>query len=317
MIKVKQKPGQIAPKNKWQRLGMRVWDYRELYLMLLPTIIYVFIFNYVPMYGIIIGFQDMKIGDPYGTSTWVGLYHFERFFTGSFIGDILKNTLLITVIGMFLSIPCNLGLALFLHNSNNKFIKKSVQTISYIPNLLALTIIVAILKLFVNPEGGLINIVLNAMGKDTIDFMGENWATLPMYFISGIWAGTGAGAIIYLGALAGVDEEMIEAARIDGASKLRIIWNIQLPSIKPTVVTMMIMNFGKVFAVGADKLLLMQNDLNLESTEVISTYVYKEGVVSARYSFSTAVGLFSNVCNIVMLSIVNFIADKMTGMGIF
>ena len=137
-----------------------------------------------------------------------------------------------------------------------------------------------------------------------------------MYFISGIWQSTGAGAIIYIGALAGVDEEMVEAARIDGANKWRIIWHIQLPSIKPTVVTMMIMNFGAVFGVGADKVLLLQSPLNEEISEVISTYVFKSGIQGARFSFTTAVGLFQNVCNIVMLAIVNFIADKMTGMGI-
>lgn len=303
-------------KTEGERLVKRIWDYREMYLMLIPSLIYVFIFAYIPMYGIIIGFQDMNIGDTYGQSTWVGLHHLKRFFEGIWIGTLLRNTLLITAIGALLGIPFNLGLALLLHNSTNKYIKKLVQSLTYVPNLLSLVLLVGIVNLFVDREGGLINIVRSAMGYEKFDFYATVAPFLPMYFISGIWQSTGAGAIIYIGALAGVDEEMVEAARIDGAGKLRIIWNIQLPSIKPTVVTTMIMNFGAVFGVGADKVLLMQSPLNVEISEVISTYVYKSGVVQARYSFSTAVGLFQNVCNIAMLAIVNFIADRLTGMGI-
>lgn len=303
-------------KTEGERLVKRIWDYREMYLMLIPSLIYVFIFSYIPMYGIIIGFQDMKLGDVYGQSTWVGLYHIKRFFEGIWIETLLRNTLILTAIGALLGIPLNLGLALLLHNSTNKHIKKLVQSITYVPNLLSLVLIIGILNLFVDREGGLINIVRQLMGYPKFDFYASVDAFLPMYILSGIWQGTGAGAIIYIGALAGVDEEMVEAARIDGASKLRIIWNIQLPSIKPTLVTMMIMNFGHVFAVGADKILLMQSPLNVDISEVISTYIYQSGIVQARYSFSTAVGLFQNVCNIIMLAIVNFVADKFTGMGI-
>lgn len=303
-------------KTEGQRLVKRVWDYREMYLMLIPSLIYVFIFSYIPMYGIIIGFQNMRLGDAYGQSAWVGLYHLKRFFEGIWIESLLRNTLIITAIGALLGIPFNLGFALLLHNSTNKYIKKIVQSLSYIPNLLSLVLIVGILNLFVDREGGLINIVRQMMGLKNIDFFASIDAFLPMYFISGIWQSTGAGAIIFIGALAGVDEQMVEAARIDGASKWRIIWHIQLPSIKPTVVTMMIMSFGNVFAVGADKVLLMQTPLNEEISEVISTYIYKSGIVGAQYSFTTAVGLFQNVCNIAMLAIVNFIADKLTGMGI-
>lgn len=303
-------------KTEGERLVKRIWDYREMYLMLIPSLIYVFIFSYIPMYGIIIGFQDMKLGDVYGQSTWVGLDHIKRFFEGIWIETLLRNTLILTAIGALLGIPLNLGLALLLHNSTNKHIKKLVQSITYVPNLLSLVLIIGILNLFVDREGGLINIVRQLMGYPKFDFYASVDAFLPMYILSGIWQGTGAGAIIYIGALAGVDEEMVEAARIDGASKLRIIWNIQLPSIKPTLVTMMIMNFGHVFAVGADKILLMQSPLNVDISEVISTYIYQSGIVQARYSFSTAVGLFQNVCNIIMLAIVNFVADKFTGMGI-
>lgn len=303
-------------KTEGERLVKRIWDYREMYLMLIPSLIYVFIFSYIPMYGIIIGLQDMKLGDAYGQSTWVGLYHIKRFFESIWIETLLRNTLILTAIGALVGIPLNLGLALLLHNSTNKYIKKLVQSITYIPNLLSLVLIIGILNLFVDREGGLINIVRQLLGYPKFDFYASVDAFLPMYILSGIWQGTGAGAIIYIGALAGVDEEMVEAARIDGAGKLRIIWNIQLPSIKPTLVTMMIMSFGQVFSVGADKILLMQSPLNKEISEVISTFIYQNGIIQARYSFSTAVGLFQNVCNIVMLAIVNFVADKFTGMGI-
>ncbi len=318
MIKAKKiGKDRLRPKTAGQRLVARIWDYREMYLMLLPAFVYVFIFAYIPMYGIIIGFQDMVIGDPYGQSPWVGLYHFELFFNGIFIEQLLLNTIRLTFIPLFIGWPLTITFALLLHNCTNTFVKKAVQNITYVPNLMSLVIVISILNMFVRKESGLLNIILMQLGREPIDFRALESAFMPMYVISGIWAGLGSSAIIYLGALSGVDEEMVEAARIDGANKLRIIWHIQLPAIKPTIVTMIIMNFGTVFAVGLDKILLMQNGMNKRVSNVISTYVYEAGIISARYSFSTAVGMFQNVVNIAMMSIVNYVSDKLTGIGIF
>ena len=242
------------PKTEGQRLAKRVWDYREMYLLLLPSIIYVIIFHYIPMYGVIIGFQDMKIGDVYGTSTWVGLYHIKRFLKSIYLWPMLRNTLAISSLSIFLGLPITLLFAVMLHNCSNKFIKKSVQTITYVPHLLSLVVIISILRLFVASDSGLINIVRYKLGLPNIDFFSKPEYFLPMHYISGVWQSLGSSAIIFLGALSGVDEEMMEAARIDGANKARIIWSIQLPSILPTIVTVTVMNFGGILNTGVDKM---------------------------------------------------------------
>ena len=299
------------------RVAKDLWRDRMLYLFLLPAILVVFIFSYIPMYGVLMGFQDVKIGDSFGTSEWIGLYHFWRFFKGNFINIILKNTAVIAIATSLFSIPCALTLALMLHNSTNPVIKKLCQSATYIPHLLSTVIVVSILRLFVNREGGLINILLvNVFQTEAIDFFAEPAAFVPMYVISGIWSSCGYNAVVYIGALASVDEEMVEAARIDGASKLQIIWHIQLPSIRHTVVTMLILSMGNLFAVGTDKVLLMQTDLNQPASETIGTYVYKAGVGNAQYGFSTAVGLFQNLINVTMMLLVNKIGDKLADTSI-
>ena len=317
MIKASNKLSDISvPKTARQRLLKNIWDYREMYLMALPAIIFVFVFSYIPMYGIIIAFQDAQLAKGYGASEWMGLYHFKRFFNGIYFERLITNTFSISLWAHIFGMPVALSFALCLHNSTNPRIKKAAQTLTYLPSLLSLVVVITILRIFVNKDGGLINIMLHQWGIPAIDFMGEPDAVIPMYVISGVWQSTGSGCIIYLGALAGVDEEMTEAARIDGASKLRIIFSIQLPSILPTLVTMLILNIGSMMSVGSDKLLLLQTPLNITKSEVISTYVYQAGVVEAQYGFSAAVGLFNTLINVTLVAIANFVADKVTGYGL-
>lgn len=317
MIKASKKPtNQPVLKTANQRLVKNIWDYREMYLMAIPAIIFVFVFSYIPMYGIIIAFQDAQLAKGFGASEWIGLYHFKRFFNGIYFERLITNTLNISIWAHIFGMPVALGFALCLHNSTNKHIKKASQSLTYLPSLLSLVVVVTIIRIFVNKEGGLINILLNQFHMPPIDFMAMPEAVVPMYIISSVWQSTGSGCIIYLGALSGVDEEMVEAARIDGASKLRIIFSIQLPSILPTLVTMLILNIGSMMSVGADKLLLLQTDLNTETSEVISTYVYKSGIVEAQYGFSAAVGLFNTIINVTLVAIANFVSDKITGYGL-
>ncbi|MBQ8358907.1 MAG: sugar ABC transporter permease [Oscillospiraceae bacterium] len=299
------------------RVAKDLWRDKVLYLFLLPAIVLVFVFSYIPMYGVLTAFQDVRIGDSFGTSEWMGLYHFQRFFNGIWVNIILKNTITIAGTSYIFALPSAIGLALLLHNATNARIKKLAQSITYIPHLLSTVVVIAILRLFVDREGGLINILLTKVfHMQNYDFFAEPDAFLPMYIVSGIWANVGSNAVVYIGALASVEEEMVEAARIDGASKLQIIWHIQLPSIRNTIVTMLIINCGSLVSVGADKVLLMQTDLNLEASEVISTYVYKAGVGSSQYGFSSAVGLFQNLINVTMMLVVNFISDKLADTSI-
>lgn len=288
------------------------WKCRELYIIVLPSLAALILFSYVPMYGIIMGFQDVKIGSKFGANEWLGLYHFKRFFESFWFDKVIRNTVVTSLVSHLLVWPIPIALALLLHNSTSVGIKKTAQMTSYLPHLLSTVVVISILNLFCNGNSGLINILLRAAGKPEISFFGRDEWVLPMFVLSGVWTSAGYSAIVYLGALSSVDEQQMEAAKIDGASKLQSIWHIQLPSILPTVVTMLILNMGSLFSVGAEKMLLMQTDLNLNASEIISTYVYKSGMTNAQYGFSTAVGLFQNIVNLIMMISVNAISRKVS-----
>lgn len=319
MIKAKASPnGQVRLLNSKQRLVKRVWEYREMYMFLLLGVVSTIVFSYVPMYGILMAFQDAKVGSVIGQADWVGLHHFDKFINGLWFKDIIRNTLVYGIAGTFFYWPAALGLALLLHNSTNPKLKKLTQNLTYIPHMLSIIVVFAIVNLFLDHNSGLINILITKITGETskINFYLLEDALVPIYLATGLWQGTGYSAIIYIGALSSVDEEMVEAARIDGASKWRIIWNIQIPSIMPTVITMLVMNSGSVFSVGTEKMLLMQNDLNLQNTEVVGTYVYKQTVFEARYGFSTAVSVFQNIISLTLVLIVNKLGDKLAGISV-
>ena len=317
MIKANNKLQKQQPiQNEGIRLARRVWSYREMYLLLLPALVLVFVFSYIPMYGIIMSFQDVSFGDRFGQSDWVGLYHIKRFFNSIWIETLLKNTAITALVGTLCSWPAALGLAFMLHNSTNPFIKKMSQSLTYIPHLFSTVVIINVFRILLNFDTGIINLAIEALGGDKIKFLVRDEWVVPIYVISGIWAHAGSSAVVYIGALASVDEQMVEAARIDGASKWRIIWNIQFPSIMPTVITMLILQLGDLFSVGAEKMLLLQNELNLDSSEIISTYVYKHGVKGNLYGYTSAIGLFQNVINLCMMFLVNWLGDKFAGMSV-
>ncbi len=317
MIKANNKLQKQQPiQNEGLRLARRVWSYREMYLLLLPALLLVFIFSYVPMYGVIMSFQDVSFGDRFGQSDWVGLYHIKRFFNSIWIGTLLKNTAITAICSTLCGWPAALCMAFMLHNSTNPFIKKMTQSLTYIPHLFSTVVIVNIFRIMLNYDSGIINLVIQALGSDKIKFLVLDEWVVPIYVISLVWAHTGSSAVVYIGALASVDEQMVEAARIDGASKWRIIWNIQLPTIMPTVITMLILQMGELFNVGAEKMLLLQNELNLDTSEIISTYVFKHGVKGGLYGYTSAIGLFQNVINLCMMLIVNWLGDKFAGMSV-
>lgn len=289
----------------------------RLYVLLLPALISMILFHYVPMYGVTLAFKDIRFGESLFGGTWVGFKHFERLFSSELFGTIMKNTLTIAVIKNFLLWPLPIIFALIVHNCKSSKVRKFSQTASYLPHLMSTVVIVSIIELFCNQETGLINLALNSFGKESIYFAGEAKWFLPMYFVSDIWATLGSNAVIYIAALSSVDVEQIEAATIDGASKLQRIWYIDIPTILPTVVLMLIMNMGRFMNMGYEKVLLMQNDLNLGATEIIGTYVYKTGLQSAQYSFSTAVSLFNNIIGLILVIFANKMAKKFTDTALF
>lgn len=301
---------------KAKLLRKEVWRHRALYLFLLPGLFALLLFEYGPMYGLVTAFQEVKFGRPYGMNDWVGFDNFKRLFNSPWFETILKNTISVSFLSTLFAWPVPLALALLLHNSTSPRLKKISQMATYLPYLLSTVVVVSIINIFFAGDYGLINILLKNMGMEKISFFGEPEWVYPLFVGSSVWKNAGFNAVIYMGALSSVDEQQMEAARIDGATKLQSMWHIQLPTILPTVVTMFILNIGSIFSVGAEKMLLLQTDLNLSASEIISTYVYKVGIMQTQYGFSAAVGMFQNVVNITLLLIMNWICKKKTGTSI-
>lgn len=288
-----------------------------LYLFLLPALLYIVIFNYWPMYGIQIAFKDYLPYEGIGGSPWVGLKHFNKFFSSIIFWDLLKNTLWISIYSIVASFPIPIILAFMINYTKNKRLKKLTQTITYAPHFISTVVLVGMLSIFLSPRTGFINTIIEAFGGERIFFLGQKEWFRHIYVWSGIWQGAGWASIIYIAALSGVSPELHEAAIIDGANKLQRIRHIDIPAILPTIIILLILNMGQVMNVGFEKVLLMQNDLNLQISEVISTYTYKMGLVNAQYSYSTAIGLFNNVINFCILIGVNKFAKKVSGTSLW
>ncbi len=289
---------------------------KYLYLLLLPTIIYLIIFKYWPMYGVQIAFRDFSPVDGIWGSKWVGLQHFARFFRNYDSERIITNTIVISVTNLVCTFPLSIILALMINQVVSRRFKRFVQTVSYAPYFISVVVLVGIISLFTQPSSGLINQIIVALGGKSINFQAEKSWFLPLYIISGIWQGTGWGTIIYLAGLSSVDRELYEAADMDGASKLRKVYHIDLPTILPTISVLLIFAVGGIMNVGFDKIFLMQNSLNTSVSEVISTFVYKQGIIRSEYSYASAVGLFNTVINFILLLIVNRVSRRLTGMSI-
>jgi len=298
-------------------LRHQIYVHRELYLFMLPAIVAVIIFKYWPMNGLLMAFQNVKIGRTIWENPWVGFKWFERFFNGTYFTTVLKNTILISLLTTLATMPFPIILSLLIYNSPSRKLGKAIQNITYIPHLLSIVLVMGVLSIFCNGSSGLINILLKNVGLSQINFYGEEAWVYPLYVISDIWQATGYSAVVYIGALSAVDHDLIEAAQIDGANKLKRVLYIQLPCIMPTVATMLILNVGKLFNVGADKMLLLQTNLNIGASEIISTYVYKLGFEGSQYGFSTAVNLFQNVINLILVLLVNRIVKKLADVSIF
>lgn len=291
----------------WKRSIRKNWD---LYLLILPVIVYFFIFDYIPMYGVQIAFKNFIAAKGIWASDWIGFDHFKRFFDSYYFWRLIWNTFSISLYQLAVGFPVPLLLALLINEIGGKTFKRFLQTVTYAPHFLSTVVMVGLIFIFLSPQNGIINQLIVFFGGQPISFMTESGWFKSIYVWSGVWQGMGWSSIIYLAALAGIDPSLHEAARVDGASRLRRIWHINLPGIMPTVVILLILNVGQVMSVGFEKIYLMQNNLNLESSDVISTYVYTQGILGAQYSFAAAVGLFNSVINVILLVTVNQIAKK-------
>lgn len=307
---------QIRPRSKFQRTVRQIVRCRQLYLLILPAIIAVLIFHYFPIYGVQIAFRNYRPRKGIWGSDWVGLANFLRFFNYRDFGKILKNTLSITLYSLS-TFPLAVILALMINEVQNKAFKKYVQMVSYAPHFVSTVVVCSMVILFTNYQSGLFNTILTSLGLDRIDFMIQPQYFTSLYVWSGVWQNIGWGTIVYLAALNNVSPELVEAAKIDGATRFKIVRHVTFPCILPTVITMLILRTGSVLSVGFEKIFLLQNPLNLEVSRVISTYVYEIGIEGGQFSYSAAIGLFNNVVNVIMIMIVNAISKKITDVGLW
>lgn len=299
------------------RVGNVIRKQWQLFVFLAPALIYIIIFHYLPMYGIIISFQNYKPSLGVLGSKFVGLANFKRFFNLPNFKNIFLNTLFLSLYNIAVSFPLPVILALSLNRAGNGKFKKTVQTITYAPHFISTVVVVGIVFILLSPNSGMFNNVITAFGGEKVFFMGKPEYFRHIYVWSGVWQGMGWGSIIYLAAISSVDTSLYESAAIDGASLIQQVRYIDIPCIMPTIIIQLILSAGRMLNVGFEKVLLLQNSLNIETSEVISTYVYKAGLIKNQYGFSSAIGMFNSVINFIILLIVNKLAKKAGHGGLF
>lgn len=289
----------------------------QLYAMVLPAILFLLIFAYKPMYGVIIAFKNYTFSRGILGSEWVGFANFNRLFSSYWFPIILKNTLTISLLSLLIGFPMPILLALMANEIGNKRVKSVFQTVSYAPHFISTIVVCGMVILFLNPSSGIINKFIGLFGAEPIYFIQKPDMFKWIYVLSGVWQGTGWGAIIYIAALSSVDKELLEAADIDGASRFQKIIHINLPVLVPTIVILFILQCGSLMNVGHEKVFALQNSANINGSEVISTYVYKVGLVKNEFSFSTATGLFNSVINSAILILANTLSKKVTSTSLW
>ena len=307
-------PGQPLKDN----IVKRFWKTKFLFLLFLPALIYYVVFKYVPMWGITISFYDYRLLKGLAGSEFVGFRNFEAFFRNPDFWPMLRNTIVLSMQGLFISFPITVLFSLLLNEVRNQKFKKITQTISYMPHFLSTVIVCALVKNLLDPTTGAVNSIIKAMGGSPVYFMMEPSMFRPIYLISGIWQGLGWGTIVYLAAISSVDPGLYEAARLDGAGRWRQMWSITLPSISPTVATMFILSVGHVLDANLEKCLLLQTGTNIEMSQTIATYIYSLGMNTTNgQAMSTAVGLFKNLVDLALLAVANYASKKVTETSVF
>ena len=304
-------------KTHWRHTWKLAVQNRALYLMILPAFLYIAIFHYWPMYGVQIAFRNFNFADGITGSPWVGLKWFRYFFKSNNFKNVVGNTLILNFYNLLAGFPVPIILALVMNSIPGKRFKRVAQTITYLPHFISVVVLVGLMSCMFSVNSGWVNTIVKAFGGTPAYVMGEAKYFRHVYVWSVVWQEMGWNSIIYLAALTSIDSGLHEAAMIDGAGKLRRIWHIDIPGILPTIAILLIMRFGQMMSLGFDKAYIMQNSLNYSVSEVLSTYIYKQGIKSTKYSYSAAISLFNNLINLIMLVTVNRISDKLSGNSLF
>lgn len=283
-------------------------DY-QLYLLLLPAVVYILVFQYWPMYGVQIAFKDFRASLGIWGSEWVGLKHFTRFFQAHNFSSLIRNTLWLSLYSLVAGFPLPIILAIMLNEVRNLTFKRTVQTTIYAPHFISTVVISGMIVMFLNHDRGIINHLVAVLGGQRADYMTQARWFPTIYVLSGIWQNAGWGTVIYFAALSNIDP-LVEAAMIDGANRLQKIWHIDLPGIAPVITILLILNLGGLLSVGFEKVLLLQNPLNMPTADVVSTYVYRIGLLGGQFSYSSAIGLFNSLINFILLLLANTLARR-------
>ncbi|MEO2260900.1 ABC transporter permease subunit [Paenibacillus amylolyticus] len=297
--------------------GRYLWRYRILYLLSLPGILYFFLFKYVPLFGSVIAFQNYNIFKGITGSDWVGLEHFQKMFSHYDFLRILNNTLLLGLYDLVIAFPVPILLAILLNEVRMIVFKRLLQTIVYMPHFLSWVVISGIFMGIFSMDAGVVNKALGFLGMQPVYFLGEDSYIRSILIGSGIWRDSGYGTIIFLAAIAGINPDLYEAAEVDGAGRLKQIWSITLPSLLPTIMILLLLHIGKFLDLGFERVFVFLNPLNLESGEILDTYIYKAGLLSQQYSYTTAIGLFKSVVGLMLILLGNFFSKKTTGESLY
>jgi putative aldouronate transport system permease protein len=306
--------GRKKKKINWKANLKNNW---QLYVLVLPAVIYFFVFNYMPLYGIQIAFKDYKAVKGIAGSEWVGLKQFTTFFHAYYFKRLLSNTFLLNIYYLLWSFPIPIILSILLNQIRSEKKKRFVQTSIYVPYFISTVVLAGMLYIFLSPTSGILNIIREAFGLKAIDYMSSSSAFRSIYIISGIWQSAGYGTILYIASLSGVDQELYEAAEIDGASIWQKIRYIDIPSLIPTIMMVLVLDCGKLLSSDTNKVLVMQTAGNIPTSDIIGVYVYNVGLGTGQFSYTAAIGLFINLINFVMILSVNQISKKLTDVGLF
>lgn len=303
--------------SRWKRFIIYMKRNWVFYLLILPAFVEILVFRYFPMYGAQIAFRRFKASRGIWGSEWVGLKYFIQFVELPNFWTLLRNTFLLSFYSLIFGFPVPIILALLLNEQRKPGLKKVTQMITYMPHFISTVAVVGIIEFIVDRQSGIINVIRMTLGYEAINFIGESKAFRSIYVISDIWQHTGWSAIIYLAALSSIDVEVLEAARIDGAKRLQVIRYINIPAILPTIITMLVLRCGSLLNVGFEKAFLLQNARNLDVSEIISTYTYRMGILQGQFSYTSAIGLFNNVINGIILISVNTLSKKISGSSLW
>lgn len=300
----------VAPARPRRSRVTRALQSWQLYVLLAPAVVYIVVFKYWPMYGAQIAFRDYNPALGFFGSPWVGLEHFQRFFDSFQFERLIVNTLTVNSLGLLIAFPVPIILALVVNQLSGERFKKFTQTVLYSPSFISVVVVVGMIHLLFSPRAGLVNGAIEFFGGEPVFFMGAPEWFRPLYIGSDIWQNAGFSMIVYLAALTAIDPALHEAAKVDGANRFQRIRHIDLPGIMPVITILFILAIGNLFNLGFEKVLLMQTDLNLPTSEVIQTYVYKTGLLQAQFSYSAAIGLFNSLINLTLLLTFNWVARR-------